>query len=342
MFFACTAAGVKHKFMDLSHQAVETDRLPVSVGLRSQALKLRFVTPSTEGRFLRPTLSLDKVMETFHLRFTDTLPNPVVHETHIGEALSLVYAPFYLDGKLFDAVLNRPVGGISTQEAEKLFAAAGKPRRHIQFFSTLCPACGWDLDGERDSLVLHCRNCETAWQAGRSGLQKIPFGRLALSAEPLRYMPFWRIRAEVAGMALSSYADLVRVANLPRAVQDGWEKIGFRFWAPAFKVRPRTFLRLLTGLTLAQPLEDPEKRLPKETIYPVNLPITEAVESLKIDLATFMKPQQKLMAQLPSVRIRAKSFMLVYVPFVEKHHDLVHPVYRTAINKNQLKLSGNL
>ncbi len=342
MFFACTGAGVKHKFMDLSYQAVETSRLPASVGLRSQALKLRFVTPSLEGRFLKPAIPLTQVMEMFDARFSDALPKPILHQTHIGEALSLVYAPYYLRGKLFDAVLNRPVDGVSDEEANALFADAGKPRRHIAFLPTLCPSCGWDLIGKRDSLVLHCTNCETAWQAGNKGLQQIPFGRLPLAGDSLVFMPFWRIRAEVSGMALSSYADLVRVANLPKALQESWEKIGFRFWSPAFKVRPQTFLRLLTSLTLAQPMEEPEKTLPKEAAHPVNLPITEAIESLKINLATFMKPQQKLMSEIPSVEIRAKSFMLVYVPFIEKHHDLVHPVYQAAINKNQLRLSGNL
>ncbi|MCF8079356.1 MAG: hypothetical protein K9K88_08775 [Desulfobacterales bacterium] len=342
MFFACTPAGVKHKFMDLSYQAVETNRLPVSVGLRSQALKLRFVTPKTEGRFLPPSVSLTQVMEMFDQRFSSGLPKPIVHQTHIGESLSLIYAPFYLDGKLHDAVLNRPVPGISKDEAEALFVDAGKPRKHIQFLPTLCPSCGWDLTGKRDSLVLQCRNCDTAWQGGKSGLQQIPFAHLPLDAEPLVFMPFWRVRAEVSDLALDTYADLVKVANLPRAVQQGWDKIGFRFWAPAFKVRPQTFIRLLTSITLAQPKEEPEKRLPKGSIHPVNLLITEAIESLKINLATFMKPRRRVMSLLPEVDIRAKSFMLVYVPFVEKHHDLVHPVFQTAINKNQLRLSNNL
>jgi hypothetical protein len=342
MFFACTPAGVKYKFMDLSYQAVESNRLPVSVGLRSQALKLRFVTPKTEGRFLPPSVSLTQVMEMFDQRFSHALPKPIVHQTHIGESLSLIYAPFYLDGKLHDAVLNRPVTGITKDEAEALFAEADNPRKHIQFLPTLCPACGWDLTGERDSLVLHCKNCDTAWQGGKSGLQQIPFAHLPLDAEPLVFMPFWRIRADVSNLALDTYADLVKVANLPKAVQKGWEKIGFRFWAPAFKVRPQTFVRLLTGTTLAQPGEEPEKRLPKGTLHPVNLPITEAIESLKINLATFMKPRRRVMDILSDVDIRAKSFMLVYVPFVEKHHDLVHPVFQTAINKNQLRLSNNL
>jgi hypothetical protein len=328
--------------MDLSYQGVESNRLPASVGLRSQALKLRFVTPKLTGRFLKPSISLTRVMEMFDSRFSDALPKPIVHQTHIGEALSLIYAPFYLDGGLFDAVLNQPVAGVSGEETDAMFAEAGKPRRHIQFLPTLCPSCGWDLSGERDSLVLHCTNCDSAWQAGRKGLQQIPFGRLPLSAEPLYFMPFWRIRAEVAGMALSSYADLVRVANLPKAIREEWEDTGFRFWSPAFKVRPRTFLRLLTSVTLAQPAGEPERTLPEGAVHAVNLPITEAIESLKVNLATFMKPQRKLMEQIPSVEIRPKSFMLVYVPFVEKHHDLVHPVYQAAINKNQLKLSGNL
>lgn len=343
MFFACTPSGVKHKFMDLSFQAVETNDFPVSVGLRSQALRLRFVSPDLEGRFLPPSLSLDRVMKIFDARFCDAMPKPIMHQAHIGEALSLVYSPFYVDGKVYDAILNQAVPQAATADVEALFGSADRPSRRIEFLPTLCPSCGWDLVGQRDSLVLHCKNCKTAWQGGgRKGLQQIPFGHIDLEDEPLYYMPFWRLQADVSGLQLASYADLIKVANLPKVVQEGWDDIGFRFWAPAFKLRPQTFLRLLTSLTLAQPMEKIRPDFPKGRIHPVNLPITEAIESLKVNLATFMKPQQKLMDTLPDVHIQARKLMLVYIPFVEKHHDLVHPVYQAAINKNQLKLSGNL
>ena len=44
MFFSCGTNGIQHRFMDLSHQAVQSRYFPVSVGLRSQAMKLKFVS----------------------------------------------------------------------------------------------------------------------------------------------------------------------------------------------------------------------------------------------------------------------------------------------------------
>ena len=52
MLFSCAGNGVGHKFVDVSHQAVSSPIFPVSLGLRSQALKLKFVTPETEGKFV--------------------------------------------------------------------------------------------------------------------------------------------------------------------------------------------------------------------------------------------------------------------------------------------------
>jgi hypothetical protein len=50
-FFSCVESGINHRFMDISHQAVESRYFPISVGLRSQALKLNFVTPETRGLY---------------------------------------------------------------------------------------------------------------------------------------------------------------------------------------------------------------------------------------------------------------------------------------------------
>ncbi|MGD8549587.1 MAG: hypothetical protein PVJ45_08195, partial [Desulfobacterales bacterium] len=85
MVFSCVEDGIKHRFIDFSHQAVDSDYFPISVGLRSQALKLNFVTPESKGYFLRPTQTFKNVMSIFTHRFSTSLPNPVFHQSHIGE-----------------------------------------------------------------------------------------------------------------------------------------------------------------------------------------------------------------------------------------------------------------
>ena len=342
MLFACAGNGIQHKFIDVSHQAASSDLFPVSLGLRSQALKLKFITPETAGVFLKPTHSLKQIEENFDKRFDKTLPKPVLHHAHIGETISLIYAPYYIENRIFDAVLNQPVKASRTEDFDINQLPAESPNWRIHFISTLCPHCGWDLDGERDSLVLLCKNCNSAWYPVGKKLKKIKFGKHPTQDNNSIYLPFWRIQSEISGIALRSYADLVNVANIPKMVQPGWENIDFRFWAPAFKVRPKIFMQLSKNMTLAQLHQELAEELPEHRHHPITLPVTEAIESLKINLASFVKPKNQLAEILHEIGITAKSFALVYVPFVEKHHEFIQPDLQYAINKNILALSENL
>lgn len=342
MFFSCGPAGVGHKFMDLSYQAIEAPVFPISLGFRSQALKLRFVTSDLKGRFLSPAVPMHTVMAKFTRRFTDTMPKPILHSAHIGESLSLVYSPYYLNGRPYDAVLNEPLPRTLPDDFQIETLPGGTPEKSIHFLPTLCPGCGWDLAGDRDSLVLHCKNCDSAWMEGNQGFKKIRSGHVPNVQNNVMYLPFWRIKADISGIELFSYADLVKVANLPKIIQEDWKKMGFRFWAPAFKVRPNTFLRLLKDMTLSQSRDPLDAALPKGRVYSVNLPIQEALETIKINLATFIRPKQRVQKLLEAIQVQPVSFALVYVPFIEKHHDYTHPTLHVAINKNQLRLSTNL
>ncbi len=328
--------------MDLSHQAVKSQVFPISVGLRSQSLKLKFLSQESAGHFLNPAFPLSKAMEIFDGRFTASMPKPILHHSHIGESLSVIYSPFYVDKKLYDGVLDKPISDNLPDSFDIKEFPSVPQKSTIRFVPTLCPNCGWDLEGQRDSIVLICRNCDSMWRGSKKGFKHIRFAHVPETNDQIRYLPFWRIKANVSGVDLVSYADLARLANLPKAVQKGWEDIEFRFWALAFKVRPQSFLRLANHLTLTQPQDKLETTLPDGTIHPVTLPVTEAVETLKMNLASFMKPKKLVFETLQEIKIKALSFILVYIPFFEKHHDLVQPKYMIAVNKNQLRLSGNL
>jgi hypothetical protein len=342
MLFFCGPANIQERFIDISQQAIDTAYFPYSVGVRSQAMKIRFVTPDTPGRFLKPTLDNQKIFGAFDQRFGRSLPRPILHQAHIGETLSLIYSPFYVKDKLYDAILDKPLSGALPREFNLDDFPATDPRGHIDFVSTLCPNCGWDLEGERDALVLRCKNCNSTWYPVGKKLKQMKFAHVPGSAENTTYLPFWRIRAELSGLELNSYADLIKVANLPKAVQNDWHDIIFRFWIPAFKVRPRIFLRLASQVTIVQPRDDLLPRLPDRRIHPSNLPVEEAIECLKLTLASFMKPRKTLTEKLPEINVTAKSFTLVYLPFNEEHHEFIHPDYQIAINKNVMSLASNL
>ncbi|MGB5421596.1 MAG: hypothetical protein WBN03_05520, partial [Desulfobacterales bacterium] len=203
MLFSCVCDGVRQKFIDVSHQAAMSRDFPVSLGFRSQALKLRFLTPETEGRFLPVRLPLEQVMQTFKQSFNLPLPKPIFHQAHVGEHLSLIYTPFYAAAdRLYDAVLNEPLGECLPQDIDQTLSTAGPSDWQLSFLSSLCPACGWDLDGAPDTLVLTCRNCYSAWKPGKDRLERLNFGHLPLAVdncESILYLPFWRIRAAIDG-----------------------------------------------------------------------------------------------------------------------------------------------
>ncbi|MGB5745711.1 MAG: hypothetical protein WBM69_01940 [Desulfobacterales bacterium] len=342
MLFFCGPSGITNRFVDVSHQAIVTTYFPISVGVRSQAMKLRFVSSEMEGRFIEPRQSFEEIAANFENRFGKALPKPILHQAHIGESLSLIYSPFYLKDKLYDAILDKPVSAKIDEDFNIDDFDGGSPKWHIRFVSTLCPNCGWNLEGQRDALVLTCKNCNSTWYPVGKKLKQLKFARIPGDDDNTIYLPFWRIRADISGINLKSYADLVRIANLPKAVQSGWDDVPFRFWIPAFKVRPQLFLRLASHITVSQPREELIPELPGNRIHPSTLPVKEAIESLPITLAEFMKPRRKMMERFPNIQIDAKSFTLVFVPFNEEHHEFIHHDYQIAINKKVLAHSKNL
>jgi hypothetical protein len=118
--------------------------------------------------------------------------------------------------------------------------------------------------------------------------------------------------------------------------------MAFRFWIPAFKVRPKDFLRFGNNLTLSQPQVDWDPTLPKENLHPVTLPVQEAVEGLKLIFASFIKPRRTMYTQLPEIEITGKSFYLAFIPFRQRGNELSQPAYRLRINKNLLTYALHL
>lgn len=342
--FSYAAGGIHKRFMDISHPAISLPAVPSSLGLRAQAMKLGFFAPDLPGYFLRHTLPAGQIMNLFAARFSASLPAPALCQEFAGENLSLIYAPFYVqEGQLRDAVLHHPViadlpdGFAPAAWGEK----AGKWQ--VRFVPSLCPACGWDLDGEPDALVLLCHNCETAWQSGPDRLIPVTFGLFPAEDPADRvWFPFWRIQADISGISLLSYADLIRAANLIKVVRAEDEQSRFYFWSPAFKVQPRFFLNLSRQMTLSQPREKPVRKLPPGRIISANFPVTEAVKSLKINLAGFLKPSSLVQSRIREIEIRPKKYLLVYLPFQEDHLDCFQPEFQVTVNKNMLELSRNL
>jgi hypothetical protein len=93
---------------------------------------------------------------------------------------------------------------------------------------------------------------------------------------------------------------------------------------------------------LAQPETDFAPAFPEGEIHPVTLSIHEAVEGLKITLASFMKPQRILFPKLHEIHIKARSFVLIYVPFHRRANELTQPAFQLRLNKNLLDYARHL
>jgi hypothetical protein len=311
------------------------------MGLRAQTMRLAFVSPHTPGRFLAPALSLQDILMRQEACFNTAMAcQNVYHQSHVGEVLSLIYSPFYIDTQMVDAILNRPVSGPLPETFMNTLPKSDPPDWQMQFLSALCPSCGWNLSGERNTIVLTCANCNSAWQPIGSSLKQVPVGFLPDDNADI-FLPFWRIKADVSGIPLSSYADLVHLANLPRVIQKGWDQVEFRFWSLAFKLSPKEFLSLSIRMNLTQPREGLKSGNPQGPLYPNTLSVSEAVDTLKTTLAGMMKPAETGFAKLPQIHIKALRFILVYLPFRSGHQEWLQQHYSIAINKNLLSLTDH-
>jgi len=345
--FFCKADGIKYTINDVSSLALSHTFLPNSLGFRPQTLKLKFLTSKVDARFFQDRVPLKKVIQNIERRFklSDAVQasGPVYHETFIGESISLIYSPMFIQGSRFhDAILGKPVASIPKDFVDDLLTFDQEKDWQVTFVSTLCPQCGWDLLGEEDSVVLFCKNCNSVWEAAKNGLREVDFGMVPSKEANAYYLPFWRMETTIEDPAIHSYADLLRMANAPVAMKKEWEKSCSCFWAPAFKVPPVPFLRSTQALTLAEPHEEFEKKLPKSPLFFANFPSNEAAESIKVTIANTAVDRMRIFPKLPEMDIQIKKTHLIFRPFILVGNEFVESQGRLCIHKNFLQLGRNL
>jgi uncharacterized protein YbaR (Trm112 family) len=333
--FCVSASEITHRFVDTNTLAIGFPGLPGSLGLRPQVLRLRFVSPATPGRFLAPALSVPSALTT-----PVDPQQGVFYRDYIGETLSVIHAPLYLrDRALVDAVLDRTLHNCTIEETERLLSAPEAPRHQVLFIPTLCPHCGWDMEGQKDSLVLICRNCNSGWTCPRHTFEPLSFAVLtppAGAAEVAVYLPFWRMQARFTGVDLISHADLIRFANLPKRVTPAMESAPLYFWSPAFKVNPALYTRWARQMTVFQPAGDTRERLPDSPLYPVTLPLTEAADGITLTLALLVTDKRGFYPLLAGLGVTIDGAVLEYHPFIGGQNELRHAHLQVALNPTAL------
>jgi DNA-directed RNA polymerase subunit RPC12/RpoP len=333
--FTLSAFEMTNRFVDTSALAADIPGLPSTLGFRPQVLKLRFDSPTTEGRFIpadRPAL--------------DAIPGPdeshgaIFHQRFIGETVSLIHAPLLLrGGALYDAVTGRPVCPCTTQDQQRLHDSPAAAAGRLLFVPTLCPHCGWDMEGEGDSLVLICRNCNSAWACPGQAFEKVEFSVMLpppAAGEIALYLPFWRMKPQFEGLDLASFADLIRIANLPKAITSDFAAAPLYFWSPAFKVNPVLYTRWSRQMTVFRPVGDETDCLPGASLHPVTIALGDATEGIVINLAQLIADKRKLYSKFAALRVALEESRLEYHPFVQAHNELLHAALRVSLDRTAL------
>jgi uncharacterized protein YbaR (Trm112 family) len=339
--FSVLTQEVTSRFFDTNLLALDVKGIPISLGLRPQVFKLRFASPDIGGRFLDPGISAQTVMQRLNVGSPAAF-----YQAFIGEMVSLIYSPMYLKNDvIYDAILKRPLCRLKTEDVSGILASSDLRNLQFRFLQTLCPECGWDTQGERNAQILICRNCDSAWTFQATGAKKVPFSIMTytgIDTAVTCYLPFWRMKARIEGIVLNSYADMIRVGNLPKAITADFERMPFNFWSPAFKINPALFLRWSKQMTVYQPEGKSTGAFPEVSIHPVTLPISEAQESIIVTLASLINDKRRLFPVLSQIRITLDEFLLVYHPFFISRNELVHAKIGLTIDRNALEFGMQL
>ncbi|MFH1134464.1 MAG: hypothetical protein V1816_00110 [Pseudomonadota bacterium] len=336
MIFKCPPYKIVFNMLDASILAGGPPELPGSLGVRPQALKLKILSPASPGCFLPPDFDRKTALEKIQDRLVSLGVWPAEEKTflkeYIGETASLIYAPFYSDhNKFFDALLGKPLAEIGPGGPGG--GSPGlNPSGQIHFLPALCPNCGGDLKGGQKSLIVFCRNCRTAWESGPHGFLRRPYLLLEGPDRPDVHLPFWRIKAEVKGLELKTFADLIRIANLPKVVQPEMKGWDWFFFTPAFSLPGTLFLRMARNATVSQPHRYEEGQTPKNAAD-ASISAGEAARSLKIVLANLIVAKRIVFPRLPEVVMATREAVLVYIPFRIMGPELVNQGLQLSVNR---------
>ena len=341
--YACHARKVAYRIIDITRLAVPLKRFPISLGLRPQTMKMSFVSQETEGAFLKCFLKTSEMLVRVEKQSSAAISDEIFYRAYVGEAINLIYLPLYVEkGALFDAITHHPVARLPRDRKKFSSITENVSPWNITFLATLCPKCGWNLEGQKDSVVLICSNCQTAWEAQRGRFIPVDFLVVWSDLPGVTYLPFWKMSVRTEGMAINSFADFIRITNQPKVIQKIWHNQGMIFWAPAFKIRPKLFLTISRHLTLAQKNPDGKKEFPDQNRHPVTLPLAEAIQGIKLILAHSTVNKKEILPRLPQINMAVKGATLMYLPFQQTVHEMIQPHTGLAINKKSLEFGRYL
>lgn len=360
--YSCVQYEVTNRLVDSTQIASDVKGMPPTLGLRPGVMPLKPVSPEMEGDFLKPDMpfeegvaKMEKALSAASDMFVEghaeepEKKRPAYFKAYVGEARSLIYAPVYVkDARLFDAVLDSPVASAQAENPARINACgvrASLAGATPSFIPAICPECGGDLSGDAKTIVLVCPVCFSGWGPSAPTLKAVPLAAVPYKPDNTErpvYLPFWRMKIRFKNLRMENYKDFAIEANLPKAIKEEWKDRPCPFWAPAFKIHPPVFLRLSRDLTVFQPETDMDERPEIKTIYPITLPLSEAVESVKVNLAFTFAAKKRLYPLLGSIETTLEDALLVCVPFLKRGEELFQPHMNFCITSAAARTGVNL
>jgi DNA-directed RNA polymerase subunit RPC12/RpoP len=333
--YSCNNTAVDHRIVDITHLGLDFKGIQKSLGVRPQAMKMKFVKPDMVGTFLKFSLKAADIIAAAAKLSSGQSKDVILHRAFIGETMSIIYLPLYMDGnKLFDAILNRQIAFLPNGLKDMEPLAMKNPGWGPKFAAALCPRCGWKLEGEHDSVVLLCRNCHTSWEIEVGGLKSVDVALAEESDGGCLYIPFWKIAANVNGVDIKTFSDFMRITNQPFIVNEDRGNKEMNFFSPAFKIRPNIFMNLARQLTILQmDFSTGKDNLADKPVSPVTLPKTEAIQALKVILAGAAVNRKNIFPFLPQISFEIKGVTLAYIPFTDVPGDMIHEDTGICINR---------
>ncbi len=343
MVFYSTAGETVTKVIDTTNIAMHLPGMPYSLGVRPQAMRLRFVTSQTEGVLCKPQRTVAELYQTIAERTDIKLCQQALHRAMIGEAVRIIFAPISIrQGKAFDGVLNRFLASVPAATFDELKTFDQTAALQVTFIPCLCPDCGRDLEGRKESEVFLCRTCGSAWRLSGTGLRKIDCHIIPGKGLQEEYLPFWKMNVRVDGIELKTRADFMRFTNAAQRIKSEWEESPLHFWAPAFKISPQHFLRMARGMTMVQPEIAAQQQIPVGSFHPVTLPVDEVAQIITVILAESAIPREHFFVNQSPLAMQLQSFQLIYVPFQSCGNEFFNSSLTLGVNKNTLRFGPHL
>lgn len=345
MDFMATSTGTTCSNIDKTSLALALPLIPHSLGVRSQALRLRFVTKQTKGMFPKP----EGDIEDKHLALSRQailpgyaeggIPTTFTIRRFLSHTSSFIFSPYRILGRdIYDGISMDTIG-----HADQNFAIddslLSKPATQITFTPAVCPNCGIDLDGSKESIALPCTNCGLLWESTGNGLMQKPFLSLPSPSCETILLPFWRIKANAQGFNKSLRTD-PRKSVPPSAIGRPILFEDFYFWVPAFFISPPIFLRLSERASLWQPHGDDrmwDQTYQNARLYPVTIPASQAGLLLTIILSQIVANQESILECIVRGVLEPVASTLVFVPFAANAVELIHPEMRLNLLRTALQ-----